>query len=204
MDLSESDSTVDYKNALPSLVLPNPDSKKKITTKISKKAMLKEIKSLLKDMKKNDRRTTNFAIILYLVENKFDKISFSDLLSEIKEQFKDKSKIFISSSMKKPFETQKSLVFSVVSSINRNHSFKVERNEKKKERYISLIPENALKYLRKMYKKYTSDDADIASISSEKSDDRFACQSEKKNTSFLDANGDVLAVGIKRTSSAFV
>ena len=60
--------------------------------------------------------------------------------------------------MKKPFETQKSLVFSVVSSINRNHSFKVERNEKKKERYISLIPENALKYLRKMYKKYTSDD----------------------------------------------
>ena len=86
--------------------------------------------------------------------------------------------------MKKPFETQKSLVFSVVSSINRNHSFKVERNEKKKERYISLIPENALKYLRKMYKKYTSDNADIASISSEKSDDRFACQSEKKNTSF--------------------
>ena len=135
-------------------------------------------------MKKNDRRTTNFAIILYLAENKIDKISFSDLLSQIKEQFKDKSKTFISSSSKKPFETQKSLVYSVVSSINRNHSFKVERNEKKKERYISLIPENALKYLRKMYKKYTSVDADIASISSEKSEDRFECQSEKKDTSF--------------------
>ena len=203
MDLSESDSTVDYKNALPSLVLPNPDSKKKITTKISKKAMLKEIKSLLKDMKKNDRRTTNFAIILYLVENKIDKISFSDLLSEIKEQFKDKSKIFISSSMKKPFETQKSLVFSVVSSINRNHSFKVERNEKKKERYISLIPENALKYLRKMYKKYTSDDADIASISSEKSDDRFACQSEKKNTSFKFLGNKTVKKKIKKEKKQF-
>ena len=69
MDLSESDSTVDYKNALPSLVLPNPDSKKKITTKISKKAMLKEIKSLLKDMKKNDRRTTNFAIMMTLIKS---------------------------------------------------------------------------------------------------------------------------------------
>jgi hypothetical protein len=203
MDLSESDSTVDYKNALPSLVLPNPDSKKKITTKISKKAMLKEIKSLLKDMKKNDRRTTNFAIILYLVENKIDKISFSDLLSEIKEQFKDKSKIFISSSMKKPFETQKSLVFSVVSSINRNHSFKVERNEKKKERYISLIPENALKYLRKMYKKYTSDNADIASISSEKSDDRFACQSEKKNTSFKFLGNKTVKKKIKKEKKQF-
>ena len=203
MDLSESDSTVDYKNALPSLVLPNPDSKKKITTKISKKAMLKEIKSLLKDMKKNDRRTTNFAIILYLVENKIDKISFSDLLSEIKEQFKDKSKIFISSSMKKPFETQKSLVFSVVSSINRNHSFKVERNEKKKERYISLIPENALKYLRKMYKKYTSDDADIASISSEKSDDRFACQSEKKNTSFKFLGNKTVKKKIKKEKKQY-
>lgn len=203
MDLSESDSTVDYKNALPSLVLPNPDSKKKITTKISKKAMLKEIKSLLKDMKKNDRRTTNFAIILYLVENKIDKISFSDLLSEIKEQFKDKSKIFISSSMKKPFETQKSLVFSVVSSINRNHSFKVERNEKKKERYISLIPENALKYLRKMYKKYTSDDADIASISSEKSDDRFACQSEKKNPSFKFLGNKTIKKKIKKEKKQF-
>ena len=203
MDLSESDSTVDYKNALPSLVLPNPDSKKKITTKISKKAMLKEIKSLLKDMKKNDRRTTNFAIILYLVENKIDKISFSDLLSEIKEQFKDKSKIFISSSMKKPFETQKSLVFSVVSSINRNHSFKVERNEKKKERYISLIPENALKYLRKMYKKYTSDDADIASISSEKSDDKFACQSEKKNTSFKFLGNKTVKKKIKKEKKQY-
>lgn len=203
MDLSESDSTVDYKNALPSLVLPNPDSKKKITTKISKKAMLKEIKSLLKDMKKNDRRTTNFAIILYLVENKIDKISFSDLLSEIKEQFKDKSKIFISSSMKKPFETQKSLVFSVVSSINRNHSFKVERNEKKKERYISLIPENALKYLRKMYKKYTSDNADIASISSEKSDDRFACQSEKKNTSFKFLGNKTVKKKIKKEKKQY-
>ena len=203
MDLSESDSTVDYKNALPSLVLPNPDSKKKITTKISKKAMLKEIKSLLKDMKKNDRRTTNFAIILYLVENKIDKISFSDLLSEIKEQFKDKSKIFISSSMKNPFETQKSLVFSVVSSINRNHSFKVERNEKKKERYISLIPENALKYLRKMYKKYTSDNADIASISSEKSDDRFACQSEKKNTSFKFLGNKTVKKKIKKEKKQY-
>jgi hypothetical protein len=140
---------------------------------------------------------------LYLVENKIDKISFSDLLSEIKEQFKDKSNIFISSSMKKPFETQKSLVFSVVSSINRNHSFKVERNEKKKERYISLIPENALKYLRKMYKKYTSDNADIASISSEKSDDRFACQSEKKNTSFKFLGNKTVKKKIKKEKKQY-
>jgi hypothetical protein len=105
--------------------------------------------------------------------------------------------------MKKPFETQKSLVFSVVSSINRNHSFKVERNEKKKERYISLIPENALKYLRKMYKKYTSDNADIASISSEKSDDRFACQSEKKNTSFKFLGNKTVKKKIKKEKKQF-
>lgn len=183
MNLSESDSTSDYKNCLP-VKLPTPAFLKKETTKINKKGLVKEIRSMLKEMKKNSRRTTNFAIILYLVENKIDKISFSDLLIQIKEQFKDKSKIFISSSSKKPFETEKSLVHSVVSSISRNKSFKVEKNLKKKERYVSLIPENAFKYLKKMFKKYTSDDSDIASISSERSDDRFACQSEKKQPSF--------------------
>ena len=135
-------------------------------------------------MKKNSRRTTNFAIILYLVEKKCIKIALSQLLPKIKEQFKSKEKIFINSSTKKPFKSEKNLTYSVFASVYRNKSFKIEKNERTKEKYISLNQENALNYLKKMYKKYINENSDIASISSERSGDRSAYQSEKKDIAY--------------------
>ena len=186
MKLYESDTNWNYKYYLPGLRLPNPDNPVQAESKKSKNTTLQEIKSLVKDMKKNDYCTTNFAIIVYLIEYKHDSILLSNLLPKIKQDFNLKKKIFLNSRTKKPFECEKNLIRSVSASISRNKSFIVNKVDKGK--LISLNPSKALEYLNKMYKKYTSDNSDIASISSRESNSKSAYQSEKKvynNKKFL-------------------
>lgn len=186
MKLYESDTNWNYKYYLPGLRLPNPDIPVQAESKKSKNTTLQEIKSLVKDMKKNDYCTTNFAIIVYLSEYKHDSILLSNLLPKIKEDFNLKKKIFLNSRTKKPFECETNLIRSVSASISRNKSFIVNKVDKGK--IISLNPPKALEYLNKMYKKYTSDNSDIASISSRESNSKSAYQSEKKvynNKKFL-------------------
>ena len=177
MSLSDVESNTDYKSNLPGFVLPTPYILGEKDSKKSKNEIIQAMESKLKDMKKNKYRTTNFAIILYFIEKNREKILLSELIKKIKYDFEIEDKIFISSKTKKPFKSTKNLVSSIVGSISRNKSFHKEKKDK--EIYLSIIYENALKYLEKMYKKYISDSADVTSISSEKSDDRFFCQSDK-------------------------
>ena len=161
---------------LPGLRLnPQEDQDKKDSNK-SKKEIIQKIENMLKDMKENKYRTTNFAIILYIIEKHREKVLLSELKEHIKKDFQTEKKIFISSSSKKPFTSEKQIFFSINGSISRNKSFKKEIKDK--DRYISLVYENVLAYLEKMYHKYKSDNIDITSISSEKSDDGFSNQKE--------------------------
>ena len=162
---------------LPGLRLNAQEDQDKKDSNKSKKEIIQKIENMLKDMKENKYRTTNFAIILYIIEKHSEKVLLSELKEHIKKDFQTEKKIFISSSSKKPFTSEKQIFFSINGSISRNKSFKKEIKDK--DRYISLVYENVLAYLEKMYHKYKSDNIDITSISSEKSDDGFFCQSDK-------------------------
>ena len=177
MRLSDTGTKAYFSNFLPGLRLQAPEHQNKKDSKKSKKEIIQNIETMLKDMKENQFRTTNFAIILYIIENHAQKVLLSELKKNIIKDFKTEKKIFISSKTKKPFTSEKQLSFSINGSISRNKSFKKEI--KNKETYISLVYENVLAYLEKMYNKYKSNKADITSISSEKSDDGFSNQNEK-------------------------
>lgn len=177
-------------NCLPGLRLPNNNS---ITPKGGNKRpkketpgndeTIQEIKDLIKDMKQNNNRTTNFSIILYMDENNYQKISIDSIREKLKKDYSTNPEMLINSSTKCPFESVKNVLQSLNSSISRNKSFKTE--VKNKIKYVSLNTELALEYLRKMYKKYTnknpnvfSDITSLTSIDSKKT--KLGNKSEKK------------------------
>jgi len=177
-------------NCLPGLRLPNNNSTiPKGSNKRPKKEALgnddtiQEIKDLIKDMKQNNNRTTNFSIILYMDENDYQKISIDSIKEKLKKDYSTNPEMLINSTTKCPFESLKNVLQSLNSSISRNRSFKTE--VKNKIKYVSLNTELALEYLRKMYKKYTnknpnvfSDITSLTSIDSKKT--KLGNKSEKK------------------------
>ena len=177
-------------NCLPGLRLPNNNSTiPKGSNKRPKKEALgnddtiQEIKDLIKDMKQNNNRTTNFSIILYMDENDYQKISIDSIKEKLKKDYSTNPEMLINSTTKCPFESLKNVLQSLNSSISRNRSFKTE--VKNKIKYVSLNTELALEYLRKMYKKYTnknpnvfSDITSLTSIESKKT--KLGNKSEKK------------------------
>lgn len=177
-------------NCLPGLRLPNNNSTiPKGSNKRPKKEAsgnddtIQEIKDLIKDMKQNNNRTTNFSIILYMDENDYQKISIDSIKEKLKKDYSTNPEMLINSTTKCPFESLKNVLQSLNSSISRNRSFKTE--VKNKIKYVSLNTELALEYLRKMYKKYTnknpnvfSDITSLTSIESKKT--KLGNKSEKK------------------------
>lgn len=177
-------------NCLPGLRLPNNNSTiPKGSNKRPKKEAsgnddtIQEIKDLIKDMKQNNNRTTNFSIILYMDENDYQKISIDSIKEKLKKDYSTNPEMLINSTTKCPFESLKNVLQSLNSSISRNRSFKTE--VKNKIKYVSLNTELALEYLRKMYKKYTnknpnvfSDITSLTSIDSKKT--KLGNKSEKK------------------------
>ena len=134
--------------------------------------LFEEIKKLLNDMKKSPIRTTNFSIILYLVENKENKekkdkrLSVDSIKDKLSKDFKKKPKMIINVKTNQPFDSETKIFQSLQTSIARNKSFKIEIENKKK--YISLNESQAYEYLRKMYAKYTKNNGenDITSLTS--------------------------------------
>ena len=130
-----------------------------------------EIKNLLKDMKENEHRTTNFATILYLEENNFDKISMDIIINRLKKDFNINKYTFVNSRNNTPFDSERNLIQSLHASIARNKAFITDKINNKK--YISLNKPKALEYLRKMYGKYINnyngDVTSMASLDSKKS-----------------------------------
>ena len=178
MNLSESNSSIDDVNNLPSIVLPPPTFPNMPNNNNTKITIVMEIKRLIKDMSKSKQRTTNFASIEYLVQQNFQKILLSKVILKLRNDFNSNNIIFLNSKTKKPFESELKLIRSINSSIHRNSAFIVER--KSNEKYISLNLKKVLEYLKKMYDKYISEECDIASISSAKSKTRKNYKSEKK------------------------
>lgn len=150
---------------LPCILLPNNpdnsgcDNRRKLSENTS------EIKSLLKDMKENEHRTTNFATILYLEENNYEKISMDSIKVKMLKDFNLNKNLFVNSRNNTPFESERNLIQSLHISIARNKSFITEIINKKK--FVSLNKPKAIEYLKKMYEKYTSNyNGDITSLAS--------------------------------------
>ena len=139
---------MEYDDYLPSIILPNHGQNSTII-KESKSSFTKKIKTLVEDMNKRQTRTTNFAIIVYLVKNEFKKMSLKNLIENIKRDFEGHKAIFLNSVTKKPFEEEIKVLNSIKSSVNRNKSFNFEKNNG--EKYISLNLERTLEYLEKMH-----------------------------------------------------
>jgi hypothetical protein len=190
MQTPEYDENWEKSNCLPGLRLPNNNSTTpKGATKRPKKDTpgnddtIQEIKDLIKDMKQNNNRTTNFSIILYMDENNYQRISIDSIKEKLKKDYSTNPEMLINSTTKCPFESLKNVLQSLNSSISRNKSFKTE--VKNKIKYVSLNTELALEYLRKMYRKYTnkstnafSDITSLTSIESKKT--KLGNKSEKK------------------------
>ena len=173
MNLNEPSPNFELKNTLSSLRLPiNPDNIP-LGAKIAeiKNKNICQIKELLKEMKNNEHRTTNFAIILYIEENDCEKLSMDDLKTKLKKDFNLNNNLFVNSRNNTPFISEKSLIQSMNASISRNKAFVTEVIDNIK--YVSLNQTKVLDYLKKMYSKYTSnfngDISSIASIDSKKS-----------------------------------
>ena len=196
MQLAEYDRNLDIRSFLPGLRLPNNKSNNSSkNSTINGDSTILEIRDLLKDMKKNKNRTTNFSIILYLDENNYEKISIDVIKSRIKKDFSLNPEMFINSTTKCPFESEKNVIQSLNSSISRNKSFKTEIVNKTK--FVTLNKQKTLEYLRKMYKKYTNkniynnnndndnnyDITSLTSVDSKKS--KFGNTSEKKKLSMF-------------------
>ena len=175
MKLNELSQSFELKNTLSSLRLPtNPnniplENRNNEQKNISKD--LYEIKNLLKDMKENEHRTTNFATILYIEENNYQKMSMDALKLKLKKDFSANKNMFVNSRNNTPFESERNLIQSMHASISRNKSFITETIKNKK--FVSLNEPKALEYLKKMYGKYTNnyngDITSMASIDSKKS-----------------------------------
>lgn len=194
MKLEEAPQPFELKNSLSCLRLPgnpkenSPDNK----DKSSKKDIL-EIKSLLKDMKLNEHRTTNFATILYIEDNSFEKTSMEEIKLKLRKEYNVNKSMFVNSKNNKPFETEGNLIRSMNASISRNKAFTTQMINNQK--YVSLNEPQALAYLKKMYKKYTinfnGDITSMASVDSKRSkfglgDDSFTDlmnKSERKKKS---------------------
>ena len=168
---------MEYDDYLPSIILPNHGQNSTII-KESKSSFTKKIKTLVEDMNKRQTRTTNFAIIVYLVKNEFKKMSLKNLIENIKRDFEGHKAIFLNSVTKKPFEEEIKVLNSIKSSVNRNKSFNFEKNNG--EKYISLNLERTLEYLEKMHQKYINKELDISSISSADSPKKINVQSEEE------------------------
>ena len=168
---------------MPDIRLQNPNSNTNINQD-SEYNIIKKIESLVKDINNRLARTTNFAIIVYLVKNKRQKMLFRSLIEKIKTDYNNKEEvIFINSYTKKPFETEKKLVSSIYNSIKRNKSFNMK--EIKGEKYIQLNLEETLKYLEKMHNKYKNEEYDVSSISSAKSPRKLSFENDKKDKKLL-------------------
>ena len=122
-------------------------------------------------MKENEHRTTNFATILYIEENNYQKMSMDALKLKLKKDFSANKNMFVNSRNNTPFESERNLIQSMHASISRNKSFITETIKNKK--FVSLNEPKALEYLKKMYGKYTNnyngDITSMASIDSKKS-----------------------------------
>ena len=135
-------------------------------------------------MSRKQNRTTNFAVLLYIVENNFKVLSLSEIKEKIKEDYAKDSKMFINSLNTFFFESEKKVLASLNIGLTRNQAFIIK--EKKDDKYVSLDYTNALKYLNRIYKKYTNVDCDdVSSIPSAKSPRKISYKSEKKEKKFL-------------------
>ena len=175
MKLNESSKSFEENYILPNVKLRNnssnfnkydnhvESSKKKLN---NSKSLIGEIKQLLKDMKKSPIRTTNFSIILYLVEKNYKRLPVESIIKILENDFSKKPQMFINTTKNQPFEDERKFINSLNCSIRRNKSFKIETVKEKK--YISLNEIHALEYLKKMYGKYTRKnvDNDITSLTS--------------------------------------
>lgn len=156
------------------------DKSKENNEKNTSNKIIKEIKSLLTDMKQNEHRTINFATILYIVEKDYEKIPFENIKLKFRNDFKNNNKMFINKKTKIPFDSESNLIRSF-NTIKKNKLFKLEIIDNKK--YISINPPKVLDYLKKMYNKYTSNyNGDISSIDSlETKETKKAVKKSKKN-----------------------
>ena len=166
MKLEEPPQPFELKNSLSCLRLPGNPKENSLDNKdkSSKKDIL-EIKRLLKDMKLNEHRTTNFATILYIEENSFEKTSMEAIKLKLRKDFNVNKSMFVNSKNNKPFENEGNLIRSMNTSISRNKAFTTQMINNQK--YVSLNEPMALAYLKKMYKKYTINfNGDITSMAS--------------------------------------
>ena len=116
-------------------------------------------------MKLNEHRTTNFATILYIEENSFEKTSMEVIKLKFRKDYNINKSMFVNSKNNTPFESEGNLIRSMHASISRNKAFVTQVINNKK--YVSLNETKALAYLKKMYKKYTVNfNGDIASMAS--------------------------------------
>lgn len=153
--------------SLPCIKLPNSnyiyENRKNELSNLNESTY--EIKGLLNDMKENEHRTTNFATILYIEENNYEKISMDSIKSKLKKDFSLNKYLFVNSRNNTPFESERNLIQSLTASIARNKSFVTEMIKNKK--FVSLNKPKALEYLKKMYGKYTNNyNGDITSMAS--------------------------------------
>ena len=173
MKLNEPPRNLVLKNPLSCLKLPNSpnfnnnnilyENKKKEEKPINRD--INEIKTLLKDMKINEHRTTNFATILYIEENNYEKMPMDSIKLKLRKDFNLNKNMFVNSRNNTPFESDRNLIQSMHASISRNKSFITEIINNKK--YVSLNQPKALEYLQKMYGKYTTNiNGDITSMAS--------------------------------------
>ena len=154
---------------LPSILLPKTQDNSVKETQKNELSNLNEniyeIKGLLKDMKENEHRTTNFATILYIEENNYEKLSMDSIKIKLKKDFNLNKNLFVNSKYNTPFESERSLIQSMSISIARNKSFITEIINKKK--YVSLNKPKTIEYLKRMYGKYTSNNnGDVTSLAS--------------------------------------
>ena len=176
---------MEYKNTLPGYKLPSPQLTQKNTenSKTSKSNAKTKIKSLVKEMTRKSTRTTNFAVLVYIVENNFKELSLSEIKEKIKEDHAKDDQRFINSFTKEAFKFEKKVLAILNMGLARNQAFIIK--EAKDDKYVSLDYTNALKYLNRIYKKYMNDDCDVSSLTSAKSPRKISYKSEKKEKKFL-------------------
>ena len=176
---------MEFKNSLPGYKLPSPQlpqtniENSKTSISNSKKMII----NLVKEMSKKTTRTTNFAVLVYIVENNFKDLSLSKIKERIRKDYAKDDQMFINSHTKKAFESEQKVLTIFKTGLTRNQSFIIKGT--KNDKYVSLDYKHALEYLNRIYKKYTDDNNDVSSLSSAKSPRKFSYKSEKKEKKFL-------------------
>lgn len=166
MKLDEPQQNFELKNSFSCLKLPgNINSNFFGDKEKGKNNDISEIKNLLKDMKLNEHRTTNFATIIYIEENNFEKTPMDTIKLKFRKDYNLNKNMFVNSKNNSPFESERNLIQSMHTSISRNKSFLTQTINNQK--YVSLNEPKVLEYLKKMYNKYTANfNGDIASLAS--------------------------------------